>query len=164
MATQTGLTHLYGVPAVFVMNSASGSAVTGYVTPNIQSGGITHGLESSKIKSTTGEYVGIILHGEMLECTFDCIPEGSVLDVNFATTGSPSISARLPVVGGQVQITGLPIIPIGSFTDAFNTNATNVQRWVYEGGGSIKGDSGSHWTMTLPLKRYPSIAAAAVAT
>jgi hypothetical protein len=164
MATQTGKTHLYGVPATFVFYSANGIVVSGYVTPNLQSGSLSHSVEVDKIKSTTGEFTGLIHHGEALSCTFDCIPEGSVLDVG--TFAGPVLSARLPAVGGNVVITGLPILAAGSFADAFNVNtagsAPETSRWIYEGGGSIKGSSDSHWTMTLPLMRYPGIVGAAV--
>lgn len=167
MATQTGLTHLFGFQmgtmTFLVKNGDASTTRTNYVQPNIQSLGFTHSLESTKIKGTSGEYVGIILHGEMIECTFDFIPEGTSISIDPTVAGSPSKSAIFPVVGGSVSITGLPVVAAGSYSDALNTGTTlspGTNLWIYEGGGTIKGSSDSHWTGSITLKRYPGITSA----
>jgi len=162
MATQTGLTHLFGFQmgtmTFIAKNGDASTPATNYVKPNIQSLGFTHSLESTKIKGTSGEYVGIILHGEMIECTFDFIPEGTSISIDPTVAGSPSKSAIFPVLGGSVSITGLPVVAAGSYSDALNTTAFN--HWIYEGGGTIKGSSDSNWTGSITLKRYPGITSA----
>ena len=120
---------------------------------------VTHSGKEDVITGTTGEAVGLILHGAELACTFECIPEGDTIAITGAS-GSPAASAGLPPLGGQVVIAGMPTIVMDQFADALNTAASPSTKWIYTGGGSIKGESDSHWTMTIPLKRFYSIGSA----
>jgi len=163
MATQTGLTHLFGFGTLtFLVKTADASTtVTNYAKPNIQGMGFTHSLDSTIIKSTNGEVTGLILSGEMIECTFDFIPEGTTIAITNAA-GSANVSAFFPPVGGSVVVTGMPLIVAGSFNDALNTTSTNT--WIYKGGGTIKGENASNWTGSIPLVRFPGITSAAAVT
>jgi hypothetical protein len=161
MATQTGLTHLFGFGTLtFLVKTIDASTtVTNYAKPNIQGMGFTHSLDSSVIKSTNGEVTGLILHGEMIECTFDFIPEGTAIAITNAA-GNANASAFFPPVGGSVQVTGMPVIVAGSFNDALNTGSSGTNLWIYKGGGTIKGENASNWTGSIPLVRYPGITSA----
>lgn len=169
MATPTQLNkaHVFGIPATFVLYAPNGSsAISGYTSPNISGANLTHHAQEDMIKSSTGEYTGIIMSGEYLECTFDLVPEGTT------SQALAALSAPLPALGSSVAITGLPYIPSGGTTDgsaggfcdgtwgAFNSGGSGVtlNRWIYSGGGSWKLNNAGHATMTLPLKRFTSTA------
>lgn len=150
--TQIGKAHIANITSAALGKSAQAWATfTGaYVSPNIQSLRVSHTAEVDRIKGQDGKYSGLIGDGDMLECEFTVIPEGT-------NGGNARISATLPAVLDCFVITGLPIIAAGEFQDALNTDATNTQPWVYEGGGSINMTNTEKATMTLPLKRYPGI-------
>lgn len=130
------------------------TALTGYVSPNMQSLKANHKADVKTTKGQNGKTTTAYYSDEQIELTFDVIPEGT-------TPGSAIVEAKksagLPAVGSAFTITGLPIIVIGAFTDGLNTNGTSTQPWIYEGGGTISGEADEKWTLSLPLKRYEGI-------
>ena len=146
LPTQIGAGHIYGLTGgTIVLKGPDGTTISGYVSPNLKTLRSTHVGEKDRIKGQNGEYNSIILKGEMFECEFNFIPEG-------ATIANSKSSATLPPLGSSATLSGLPVIAQGSASDVFNS-AT----WIYEGGGTLNGDSENHWTATLPLCRYPGI-------
>jgi hypothetical protein len=152
MPTQIGTGHIVSLTGATLAKSSQGwtTFTGGYVSPNMQSLRVTHNAEVDRIKGQTGKYTGLVGDGEMLECEFTVIPEGT-------NSGNAKISATLPQVLECFAISGLPIIAMGEFQDSLNTNASNTQPWVYEGGGSVNLTNTEKATLTLPLKRYPAI-------
>jgi hypothetical protein len=150
MANQIGKGHIFG----FETGAFTCSTLSGYVSPKPETLRLTHTAEVERIKSqTTGNTDSLISHDEALECTFDVIAEGT----SFANAKK---SAGLPAPLSGFGITGLPIIEVGAWTDAFNVTTGGVlgNPWVYEGGGTINGFIDGKWTLSLPMKRYPGIA------
>lgn len=154
---QLGKGHLYGLTGgTIALYDATGAAVlTGYVSPNIQTLKLSHGTDNISIKGQTGLTTGKIFNDQILECTFDVIPEGTAVANALA-------SASLPPPGCKGLITGLPIVIVGLFADAFNTNAGTTIPWIYEGGGTIDAPNDKQWSCSIPLKRYEGITTWAV--
>ena len=157
MPTQQGVAHLFGTPLTVANCYAPSDSATpifsGHVMPNVQSADLTHEGESERIKSSSGEYTGIIMSGEKLSCSFDVIVEADTL-ANAAIAGS------LPPLGATFKLRGLPVVAAGSFSDGFNvadSGAYIQNRWFYEGGGAVSGKATSHYTLRVTLHRYPSI-------
>lgn len=151
MPVQQEKAHLFGVPATMTMYDPDTTAMaTAYVTPNIQGIKINHSADVQKIKGTTGEITGLIGSGEYLTCSFDYIFEGSSL-------ANAKASAQIPQLLSTCAITGLPIIACGPFTDGFNTDGANTQRWIYEGGGSGDYHNAAAGTGTITFNRYINI-------
>ena len=164
VSTQHGQVHLFGLAMTtakcFSVADGTTELFSAFVMPNVQSADLTHEGESERIKSSSGDYTGIILSGEKLSCSFDVVPEAT-WNTNTATTmTNAGQSASLPPLGATFKLNGLPVIAAGSFTDAFNVAASGVpagNRWIYEGGGSESGKATSHYTMKITLHRYPAI-------
>lgn len=131
--------------------AAAITALSGYVSPNMQSLRAGHSADSKMIKSQAGKIAGGIYENDFLECTIEFIPEGS-------TIANAKLSAGLPAAGSGVTLSGLPVIVCGGIADALNG------LWIYEAGGSINGSADGEWTATLPLKRYPLITSATAIT
>src|SRR6267154_2861910 len=146
MATQVGKGHVYGLSGgAIAFTAPSGSSVSGYISPNLQSLRITHQGKLDEIKGQDGEYNSFITSAEKVECEFTYIPEGT-------TIANAKLSAQFPPLGSSGVISGLPVIFCGSFSDVFNTGV-----WYYQGGGSDSGPHDSNWTGTFTLHRYPGI-------
>lgn len=157
MPTQQGTAHLFGVPAVMTFFDPDNTAMaTVYVTPNIQGIKINHSGEVQKIKSTGGEITGLIGSGDYITCSFDYIFEGTSI-------ANAKASAQIPQLLSTCTVTGLPIIACGPFTDGFNTDVGNTQRWIYEGGGSGDYKNAAAGTGTVTLNRYIGIPATTLA-
>jgi hypothetical protein len=157
MPTQQGLAHLSGTPLSTAKCYSAASYTTelfsGYVFPNVQAADISHEAESDRVKSSSGEYTGIILSGEKLSCSFDLIPEGDTL-------AHAAVAGSLPPIGSTFDLRGLPVVAAGSWSDAFNVSASGSylqNRWIYEGGGTVSGKNTGNFTMRVTLHRYPSI-------
>lgn len=151
MGTQIGRAKVQGM----VGATLAISALAGYISPNLQSLRANHNASTDASPDQAGDTATLYFTDEILECTFDFIPEGT-------TTAQAKISAGLPPAGSGVVITGLPIIQMGPFADALNVGGGGLgsNPWVYEGGGSLSGEAKGRWTATLPLKRYPKITTA----
>lgn len=164
MPTQQGQAHLFGLPLTtakcFSPSSYTTELFTGFVFPNVQSADLTHEGDSERIKSSSGEFTGIIVSGEKLSCTFDIVPEATFETDSVTTLTNAGTAASLPPLGSTFKLNGLPVIAVGSFSDAFNVAASGAvvqNRWIYEGGGTESGKNTSHYTMRITLHRYPLI-------
>lgn len=146
MSTQLGTGHIHSLSG----GALGCASLSGYVSPNLQSLRLSHAADVEKIKGQTGKTTGIIAEDDTIECTFEFIAEGT-------TIANAKKAAGIPAAGAAFTITGLPIIAMGGFTDALNTDAGNTQPWIYEGGGTINGIANGKWTGTLPMKRYLQI-------
>jgi hypothetical protein len=145
MATQIAKAHVFGL-GTFVCKTIAGVTIGG----NSTGGSLSHESEVDKIKGLDGEVTSLIAHGDSLACEFNMIPEAT-------TQAGAKVACNLPATLTGVSIGGLPIVASGPFSDALNTNGSNTQPWVYEGGGKINLSNSEKWTMTLPLKRYYGI-------
>ncbi len=146
MGLQIGAGHVYGLAGgTIVIKQPDGTTLSGYVSPNLKTLRSGHESEVDRIKNQGGEIASLILKGEFFSCEFSVIPEGT-------TIANAKASATLPALGSSATISGLPVIAQGSASDILNSAL-----WIYQGGGSLNGDSENHWTMTLPLFRYPGI-------
>lgn len=150
MATMQGRGEVFALGATIAFTKPDGTSLSGYVTPNMQSLRVSHGTKVDEIKGQDGEFNAFLVSGERIECEFSFIPQGT-------TIANAKLSAQMPPAGSSATITGLPILPFGSFTDVLNTNGGNTQPWYYQGGGSDSGVNDSNWTGTFTLVRYPSI-------
>jgi hypothetical protein len=153
MATAYGDNHLIlGVaPPTFTMYDATGSDVTtGWVNPEMDEASITVGFTAKEQMDTSGEISQIRFHGEYLEATFTLRPTST----NSAQTMK---SARLPGAGYSFAISGMKIIQMGSFADAFNTNGSSTQPWFAQPGASLRGPSQEAATVTVTCRRYAAI-------
>lgn len=147
---QLGKGHIYSLSGgTITMKGADGTTtLTGYVSPNLKTLKLTHSADRNEIKGQAGLTTGLIFNNQVLECQFDIIPEGT-------SVANAKLSAQLPPAGCICHIASLPVIGLGFFTDALNATTTNP--WIYEGGGTINGESEKEWSMTVTLKRYEGI-------
>lgn len=142
-----------GTPPTFTLYGQAGTTVSGYAAPIVSGANVSHQAANETITNESGEIVAAIAHGEYLECTFDLIPSGADL-------ATARLTSRLPAVGSTMVTAGFDVIPMGPFTDGLNVaggSAPETSRWIYVGGGSIRLSSEGHATLSLPMKRYPSI-------
>ena len=158
MPTQQGIAHLSGTPLSTAKCYSAASYTTelfsGYVFPNVQAADLTHEAESDRVKSSSGEFTGIIMSGEKLSCSFDIIPEADTL-------AHAAVAGSLPPIGSTFDLRGLPVVAAGTFSDAFNVSNVGTSylqnRWIYEGGGNVSGKNTGNYTMRVTLHRYPLI-------
>jgi hypothetical protein len=143
-------------------NSSVGTAISAYVSPNLQGLDFSHKGEVSKIADQGGATAVLYVCDEWIELTFDYIPQG-------ATSADAKNAATIPPLLSKAEICGLPVIPIGSFADGLNTHtgtatsspfggdAASTQPWVYEGDGGGSGKNKEHWDGKITLRRYTGI-------
>ncbi len=130
-------------------------SLAGYVSPNITQPRLTHRQAGHKeVLTQVGEVGGkIFILDDVLVATIEFIPEGT-------SKANALLSGGLPVEGSVVNISGMPIMVVGAFADAWNNSGAGTvsNPWFYEGDGVINGEPNSeNWTMTLPLYRYKNI-------
>jgi hypothetical protein len=128
--------------------------ISGYVVPIVSGVQLTHQGSSDTVISGDGEIVGVGTWGEYFEATFTLIPSG-------ASNAEGLKAATIPQLGSLVTITAADDIQAGTITaPSSNTgviNAATTTRWIYLGGGSLSLTSTGQASLSLPLKRYPSI-------
>jgi hypothetical protein len=129
--------------------------VTGYITPNMQSLGIVHDAQIDRIRGVNGKVTGVMGVDDVIECTFEMIPEGS-------SVANALEAASLPAAPAAFTTTGLQVIECGGIADALNAGSGNP--WVYEGGGRINAAADGKWTMTVTCRRYSGITSSTIVT
>lgn len=122
--------------------------ISGYVMPIVSGISITHQGASDTVMNGDGEIVGAGAWGEYFEATFTLIPSG-------ASNAEALKAATLPQLMSTVTITGGDAIQAGTQTSIINGATTG--RWLYMGGGALSLSQDGQASMTLPLRRYPSI-------
>jgi hypothetical protein len=142
--------HMTGLVFLIEFKQPSdGLVFVAYVQPNLQGMDLGHKAKVDHIiDGATGNTGSLLISDEMLEITFDYIPEGDAI-------ASALTAAYLPQIGSAGKITTAPIIQIGTFADAFNTGAK--YSWLYEGDASVHGKPEEKWTGKITLKRYASM-------
>jgi hypothetical protein len=131
MATQINKGHVFGLSGVAIdLKDSAGTTISGYVSPNIQSLRLVDNGDADVIKDQAGEIGSYIFSGQYLECTVNFIPEGT-------TIANAKKSAAIPTMGSGMLVTGMPIIQVGAFTDAWNTNSGNTQPWIHFPSGNL---------------------------
>jgi hypothetical protein len=126
MANQINKGHVFGLSsvAILLLQSDGTSTLSGYVQPNLQSLRLVDNGDVDVIKDQAGEIGSYIFSGQYLECSINFIPEGTTL-------ANAKKSATGPVLGSGMKISGMPVIAMGAFTDAWNTDSGNTQPWVH---------------------------------
>lgn len=155
MATHLNAKHLQGLTGgAIAFTEPSGSAITGYVSPNLQGCDWSHKGEVEKVLNQAGNTGSLIVTDEYIEMTFDYVPQGT-------SDANARKSAATPALLSKAAISGLPIIQIGSFADGLNTNGATTQPWIYEGDGGGSGKAKEKWDGKITLRRYVDITSAA---
>lgn len=167
MPTQiyTGSRHLLGLakltagtPSTVAIDMKSQSdgltTISGYISPNMQSGRLTNNADVIDIRNSAGVLASIIANDEFLECSFDFVPEGS----NYANA---LLSGTLPPIPTFVAITGMMVIPCGPWSDAFNVTSGGLLAcpWIYRGGGTVNGTAAGQVTLSMTLRRHQGFTA-----
>lgn len=150
MASHLNKRQLHGIAGTVTFKNPDGTAIAGYVCPNIQGLEFSHKGKVEKIPDQSGNTGAIIAFDDYIEVTFDFIPQGT-------SEANARTSALIPQLLATATITGFPIIKLGPFTDGLNTDGGSTQPWIYEGDGSGSGNAESHWTGKVTLRRYVSI-------
>ena len=159
MANSQGVAYVFGSPAtieLFPSTSISTSIFTGSLTSTANEGfDLSHECDTEEVKNTSGEVVGHIVSNNRLSLNVNCIPSGS-------TAANALITAFLSDGNGTAVITGAKEVTCGGIANAINTGGSPASgRWIYAGGGSVKFTNSGKAMVNLPLKKYPSITAAA---
>lgn len=128
----------------------SGTAMTGYVSPNLQGFSLNHKGEIDRVPNQGGVTSTLIITDEWIELTFDYFPQGT-------TAANAKLSAWIPELGSKAAVSGLPIIKIGTFADGLNTNGGSTQPWIYEGDGGLDGKAKEKYDGKITLRRYVGI-------
>ena len=155
MANSQGVAYVFGSPAIITLYTAADSTTTifaGTTSTANEGFDLSHECDTEEVKNTSGEVVGHIVSNNRLSLNVNCIPSGS-------TVALALITAYLADGNGTAVISGAKEVTCGGVANAINTSASG--RWIYAGGGSVKFTNSGKAMVNLPLKKYPSITAAA---
>lgn len=156
-ASSQGKAPIFGVGAItFTLYPPdSGTAVSGYVMPTVNSANITHNGQTNETKNTSGDVDAVTVSGEYIECAFTLIPTGT-------SNANALLAATVPEANSTVTISGARQIAVGPFADALNVASSgslpDTARWIYTTGGSLAISSEGHAALNLTMRRYPAIA------
>ena len=159
MANSQGVAYVFGSPAIITLYTAADSTTTIFTGPLTSTANegfdLSHECDTEEVKNTSGEVVGHIVSNNRLSLNVNCIPSGS-------TAANALITAFLSDGNGTAVITGAKEVTCGGIANAINTGGSPASgRWIYAGGGSVKFTNSGKAMVNLPLKKYPSITAAA---
>lgn len=110
-----------------------------------------HEVQSQDILNLNGKIVAKYAHGEKITSSLQWVPAG-----DDATTAREML--YVPKTFAKITISGFPIIALGDeFVDGLNTNGTNAEPWIYEGGATLAEEIGSKFMLTMPISRQKDL-------
>lgn len=141
-------------PITFTVYDAAGTTLgSGFVMPTVDGFTLTHNYETATTRKGNGDYDSHTAHGEYLELSVDLVFTASSL------SALANVERGFPL-GSTIVISGAPVRPMGSFTDAINVaggSAPETSRWHPMPGMSIRRTSSGTSTGSVTLRRYPGI-------
>lgn len=106
-----------------------------------------HEVQTQDILDLNGKIVAKYAHGEKITSTLQWVPAG----------GDATVAKEMlyvPKTFAKITVSGFEIIAFGdSFVDGLNTNGTDNEPWIYEGGASLTQEIGGKWMLNLPVSR-----------
>lgn len=142
----TGMTH--DIP-----DGVFAGTMTGWTAPRPDALQVIHQGEVNRHTNAAGDIVRVSHSGEFLEAQITFIPDHETSEA------SAKQAASLPKKLASVEISGLPIVAMGEFSDCWNTNGNNTQDWVYEE-GTLRFEKPDQWVIDMTIRRYYSITTA----
>jgi hypothetical protein len=160
MATTLGTVVRFGFGGTVTLYDPDGTtAVTSgpVAVGAIQSGTITHDDDSIEVKDKDGKVVShVAVNNDRLTLNITAVLSGN-------SSANAALSASLPLGNGRATITGCPVIAMGPWADAINTNTAstpNTYLWIYAGGGQVSLNNDGTASLTASFKRYANVASA----
>jgi hypothetical protein len=158
MATSLGTVVRFGVGGTMVLYAADGSTAVNSGTlavGAIQSLEVTHEDDALEPKDKDGKvFSSVVANNDRLTLNVTALLSGS-------SSSNAALSASFPSGNGRAVLTGCPVIKMGPWADAINTNtasAPNTYLWIYQGGGKVSMNNDGTATMTATFKRFGGVA------
>jgi hypothetical protein len=158
MATSLGTVVRFGVGGTMILYTPAGNTAvnTGTLAVGaIQSIEVTHEDDALEPKDKDGKvFSSIATNNDRLTLNVTALLSG-------ANANDAALSASLPLANGRAVLTGCPVIKMGPWVDAINTNtasAPNTYLWIYQGGGKVSMNNDGTATMTATFKRFANVA------
>jgi hypothetical protein len=140
-------------PTFTLRNPVTLTEITGF-THHVDASDVRHVASDVTQMDGSGNIDAISGYGEYIEVTLELMPTGG-------TQAQQRTAMTLPPMMSTVETAGFIPFAAGPFVNAMNT--VGGSRFIYVSGGSIRLDSKGFATLSLPLRRYPNIAASTAA-
>ena len=153
-ATQQGPVQIYhgeAPPTIVFYSSNTSVMIASYIQPIVEGYSISVGaLSRREITGADGEVDAIRVTGHFLECSLTCRPEG--VDV-----ANSLISATLPQIGYTAAISGMKVIQMGGFADAWNVAQGANAMWHVVDVSPQSGGPQDPATFSVTMRRYAGL-------
>lgn len=153
-ATQQGKVQIYwgeAPPSITFYSSNTTVMIAGYVQPTAESLAIGPIAEQRELVGADGEVNSVRTTRFGLECTITFRPEGTTFD-------NAQLSAAMPAVGYTAAISGMHVIQIGSFADAWNvTQNSSNSMWHVTSVSQLSGGSQDPATYSVTMRRWAGV-------
>ena len=158
MATTLGSVVRFGVGGTVTLYAADGTTAVNsgpLAVGAIQSVDVTHEDDAFEPKDSTGKVVShVVANNDRLTLNLTALLSGN-------SSANAALSASLPYGNGRATITGCPVIKMGPWADAINTNtavAPNTYLWIYAGGGKVQLNNDGTASFSASFKRFAGVA------
>lgn len=118
-ATNIGPVQLYlgqHPPTIAFYSDGASAIISAYVQPVVESYSIAPFADHRELTGASGEVTSTRTTRKGLECTLQLRPEGTA----YGSGSDVKVSATMPAIGNTAAISGMPVIKMGDFSDAWN--------------------------------------------
>jgi len=150
MATLIGRGVVTGFAGAATITWPNGDTISGTVTRNTESLDVSVQGNLREQENNANEVTSLVGSRDLLELSWNFVPDG-------ATIAAGVLSAGVPQSGARMEVSGFPIIKMGSFSDGLNTNAGNTQDWIIQPNARIVGSKDGPWAVQFSARRYLGI-------
>lgn len=155
-ATQQGVVQIYNGESVgtFIFYSDNTTVmIANYNTynPSQESYSIGPGaLSRREITGEDGEVEAVRVTGKFIECTVQLRPQA-------AAVANALISATLPEIGYTCEVSGMKVIQVGGFADAWNVAQGANNMWHVVDASPLSGGAQDPAMWSVTMRRYAGI-------
>lgn len=149
-ATNIGPVQIYlgqDPPTITFYTDGSTAIVSGYVVPVVESYSIAPFAEFRELTGASGEVTSTRTTRKGLECTLQFRPEGS-------TEANATKSATVPAIGNTAAISGMKVIQVGEFADAYNVAQGANTMWHVTAVSPLTGGAQDPQMYSVTMRRY----------
>lgn len=137
-------------PTIVFYTDGTTAHISGYVQPVVESYSIAPFGEHRELTGASGEVTSTRTTRTGLECTLTFRPEGS-------TEANAIKAAAVPAIGNTAAISGMKVIQVGLFADAWNVAQGANTMWHVTAVSPLTGGPQDPQTYSVTMRRYTGL-------
>jgi hypothetical protein len=137
-------------PTIVFYSDGTTAHISGYINPVVESYSIAPFGDHRELTGASGEVTSVRTTKTGLECTLQIRPEGT-------TEANATKAAAVPAIGYTAAISGMKVIQVGLFADAYNVAQGANTMWHVTSVSPLTGGPQDPQMYSVTMRRYTGL-------